>query len=459
MNRWRRTSLGTRLALAIGVLSLVVFAIVGIVLVDRTRHFLESQFDANITKSQQMWAAKSKYQQPLPQSPGWYSATFTVYGGKAMLQQSSQDLPDPDDFARAAEKAVGRNAYFDNVSLRNEGTFRVRACPYGTGQVLVTAASFAEIDNTVSTLVILLASTFAVALIVLVVAGRFVLRKGLRPLSDMAATAHDITSHDLTDSGHLSVRAAGAGGGPEVEELRTSFNVMLDHIDQSLAARTAAEQRLRRFIADASHELRTPLTSIRGYADLFQYAAANEPQEREAHLTKIRAETERMSVLVDDLLLLARLDADSPLRLEDINLVEVASAAADAFVAAHPDYPLDFDAPSNVPVHGDPMRLRQVFDNLLANIARHTPAGTSVEFSVSPAAVATVTDTGPGIPAEHLSRIFDRFYRIDDSRSRNIGGTGLGLSIVHSIVTAHGGTVTVASHPGRTTFTLTVPPM
>jgi two-component system OmpR family sensor kinase len=232
---------------------------------------------------------------------------------------------------------------------------------------------------------------------------------------------------------------------------------MLDHIDNSLAARTAAEHRLRRFIADASHELRTPLTSIRGYADLFRYAAANEPAEREAHLSKIREETERMSVLVDDLLLLARLDSETPLRPEDIDLVEVASAAAQAFVAAHSEYPLNFEAPSRVAAHGDPMRLRQVLDNLLANIARHTPPGTSVELTVSPAAVITITDTGPGIPPEHLARIFDRFYRVDDSRSRNIGGTGLGLAIVHSIITAHGGTVELTSEPGRTTFTLTLP--
>lgn len=276
----------------------------------------------------------------------------------------------------------------------------------------------------------------------------------------MASTAHDITSHDLTDSSHLPVRAQGQGGGPEVEELRTSFNVMLDHIDSSLAARTAAEQRLRRFIADASHELRTPLTSIRGYADLFRYAAANEPAEREAHLAKIREETERMSVLVDDLLLLARLDSETPLRQEEVDLVEVASAAAQAFVAAHPDFPLDFDAPSRVLIQGDGMRLRQVLDNLLTNIARHTPAGTEVELRVSADAVMTVSDTGPGIPPEHQGRIFDRFYRIDDSRNRSIGGgTGLGLSIVHSIVSAHGGTVNLLSSPGRTTFIISLSPL
>jgi two-component system OmpR family sensor kinase len=457
VNRWRRTPLGTRLALAIGLLCLVVFGIVGTVLVLSAQGYLERQFDLTISKNQDSWKSKN-YVPSQPQ--GWYSVAFTVQDGKATPSDEGQaPTEDIADLARVAENGVGKGEYFETVFLGGEGAFRARACarPYSANQVLVTAAPFNDLNGTVSWLLIVSVSVFGAALVVLVVAGRLVLRKGLRPLSEMAGTAHDIATHDLTDSARLPVRANGTGGGPEVEELRTSFNVMLDHIDASLAARTAAEQRLRRFIADASHELRTPLTSIRGYADLFRYAAANEPAERESHLAKIREETERMSVLVDDLLLLARLDSETPLRLEDINLVEVASAAAQAFVAANPDYPLNFEAPSNVPAHADPMRLRQVLDNLLTNIARHTPTGTSVEVTVSPDAVLTITDTGPGMAPEHQNRIFDRFYRIDDSRNRNIGGTGLGLAIVHSIITAHGGTVTLDSEPGRTTFTLTLP--
>ncbi|CAM4033099.1 cell wall metabolism sensor histidine kinase WalK [Kibdelosporangium persicum] len=461
MNRWQRTPLGTRLALALGVLSLVVFGIVGTVLVTSTSDFLARQLDDQIAKTQQeqVPAVRTKWKPPytwyqIRYNPSTGGAEEVAGGGLPPAQDLDQFVELGDDIAKGHETDDYRTIF-----IHGQGSYRARACKLYDGAVLVSAAPINDLSRTVRWLVLLSVGAFGAALVVLVVAGRLVLRRGLRPLSDMASTAHDITSHDLTDSGHLPVRAQGKGGGPEVEELRTSLNVMLDHIDHSLAARTAAEQRLRRFIADASHELRTPLTSIRGYADLFRYAAANEPAEREAHLAKIREETERMSVLVDDLLLLARLDSETPLRREQTDLVEIASAAAQAFVAAHPDYPLNFDAPSRVLIVGDAMRLRQVLDNLLTNIARHTPSGTEVELTVSADAVVIVTDTGPGIPPEHQARIFDRFYRIDDSRSRHIGGTGLGLSIVHSIVSAHGGTVNLSSEPGRTTFIITLTPL
>lgn len=466
MNRWQRTPLGTRLALALGALSLVVFGIVGTVLVIGTREFLERQLDQQLTKTQvdqAMYLNKPPNVAKWKAAQDWKQITYNPATG-AVSPIPGNPLPSDDsvqDLTRLAQDMAGKPEEYRTIFIHDEGAFRARACQIEVNSqpvVLISAAPLSDLNSTMRWLLIVSISAFGAALVVLVVAGRLVLRRGLRPLNDMANTAHDITSHDLTDSGTLPVRANGKGGGPEVEELRSALNVMLDHIDSSLAARTAAEQRLRRFIADASHELRTPLTSIRGYADLFRYAAANEPAEREAHLAKIREETERMSVLVDDLLLLARLDSETPLRLEEIDLVDVASAAAQAFVTAYPDYPLDFEAPSRVTLHGDPMRLRQVLDNLLTNIARHTPAGTSVRLEVTRSAVMIVSDTGPGIPPEHQARIFDRFYRIDDSRNRNIGGTGLGLSIVHSIVTAHGGTVNLSSQPGRTTFIISLNP-
>jgi len=298
-----------------------------------------------------------------------------------------------------------------------------------------------------------------------VVFGRRLLRRGLQPLSDMAHTAHGIASHDLTESAaRLPLRADERGGGPEVEELRTAFNTMLEHIDDSLAVRAEAEQRLRRFVADASHELRTPLMSVRGYADLFQYAAANAPEERDKHLARLRAEAARMGILLDDLLLLARLDAaevEAPLRMRDADLVELAEEAADAFRASHPDHPLTVeDGPESLKLRLDPQRIRQVLDNLLTNAAIHTPVGTPVSISLSAegsSAVVRVTDAGPGIPTADRERVFDRFYRVDKARSRDRGGSGLGLSVANALVRAHGGTIELGGGSGETVFTVRLP--
>jgi two-component system OmpR family sensor kinase len=250
-----------------------------------------------------------------------------------------------------------------------------------------------------------------------------------------------------------------------VHELRTAFNTMLEHIDDSLAVRAEAEQRLRRFVADASHELRTPLMSVRGYADLFQYAAANAPGERDRHLARLRAEAARMGILLDDLLLLARLDAaevETPLRPVEADLVELVDHAADAFRASHPDHPLTVTSgPEELTLRLDPQRIRQVLDNLLTNAAVHTPAGTEVTVAVSVEsgrALVRVADAGPGIPSADRERVFDRFYRVDKARSRDRGGSGLGLAVASSLVRAHGGTIELSGGPGSTVFTVTLPP-
>lgn len=349
--------------------------------------------------------------------------------------------------------------------LRGSGTYRLRACEVEPGVVLVSAAPLRDIEDTVSRLIAIRAVTFALALCALVVAGRALLRRGLLPLSEMARTARGITSHDLTDSARLPVRHDGGKGGPEVEELRTAFNTMPAHIDEALAVRTRAEQRLRRFVPDASHELRTPLMSVRGYADLFQYAAAHGPEERDKHLARLRAEAARMGLLLDDLLLLARLDAaevETPLRLEETDLGDLVRKAVDAFRAAHPGHPLEVTTGSGpVRLRLDPERVRQVLDNLLTNAAVHTPPGTRVEVALeedgSGGAVVRVRDSGPGVPAPDQDRVFDRFYRVDKARSRDRGGSGLGLAVVRSLVAAHGGTVELAGGPGATIFTIRLP--
>ncbi|WP_405730057.1 HAMP domain-containing histidine kinase [Streptomyces sp. NBC_00028] len=470
---YRRMRLGTRLALGLGALALVVFGVVGTVLTTYMRDYLSNQLNEQLSIAQ---VAQSKSIAESGSLAGkkywrWYYAVYDVKDGAPVLRtpEDPTDLPkDVDEFTAVAEVKTAAGGGTDvtrTEHLAGAGEYRLRACEVEPGVILVSAAPMDDIDDTVGQLITVQVIAFGLALLALVLFGRKVLRRGLKPLSDMASTAHGIASHDLTESAaRLPLRADRKGGGPEVEELRTAFNTMLEHIDRSLAVRSEVEQRLRRFVADASHELRTPLMSVRGYADLFQYAAANAPEERDKHLARLRAEAARMGVLLDDLLLLARLDAaevETPLRPADTDLVTLVHDAADAFRAAHPDRPLTVaDGPDSVSLRVDPHRIRQVLDNLLTNAAIHTPAGTPVCLTVSVAAGRArveVIDSGPGIPPADRERVFDRFYRVDKARSRDRGGSGLGLAVARSLVRAHDGTVEVSSEPGRTVFTVTLP--
>ncbi|MDT9695069.1 HAMP domain-containing sensor histidine kinase [Streptomyces sp. P17] len=464
-----RLRLGTRLALGLGVLSLVVFAVVGTALTTYMRDYLSAQLDTQLAQGQ---IAQSKSIANYGTLSGkkyysWFYAVYDVTDGTPVLRRPEDpaDLPeDVEDFtALARAQTAASTEVLRTEHLKGVGEYRLRACEVEPGVVLVSAAPMDDIDDTVGQLVTIQAVTFGLALLALVVAGRSLLRRGLKPLSDMAHTARGITSHDLTDSARLPVRHDGRSGGPEVEELRTAFNTMLEHIDESLAVRAEAEQRLRRFVADASHELRTPLMSVRGYADLFQYAAANAPEERDKHLARLRAEAARMGFLLDDLLLLARLDAaeaETPLRPRETDLVELVQEAADAFRASHADHPLTLTpGPSALPAYVDPQRVRQVLDNLLTNAAMHTPPGTEVSVALSVSggmARIRVADAGPGIPPGDRERVFDRFYRVDKARSRDRGGSGLGLAVASSLIRAHGGTIELSGEPGSTVFTVSL---
>ncbi|MFE0675421.1 sensor histidine kinase [Streptomyces sp. NPDC058867] len=465
-----RLRLGTRLALGLGALALVVFAVVGTALTTYMRDYLSAQLDQQLAQAQ---VAQSRSIADYGTLSGkkyyrWYYAVYDVSDGAPRLRkpEADTDLPaDVDDFTSVARARVDSGGEILRTEhLRGTGLYRLRACEVEPGVVLVSAAPMDDIQDTVTELVTIQAVTFGLALLALVVAGRAMLRRGLRPIGDIARTARGITTHDLTDSARLPVRHDRHGGGPEVEELRTAFNRMLEHIDDSLAVRAEAEQRLRRFVADASHELRTPLMSVRGYADLFQYAAANAPEERDRHLARLRAEAARMGFLLDDLLLLARLDAaevQTPLRLRETDLVALVQEAVDAFRASHAGRPLTVEpGPAELTARVDPQRIRQVLDNLLTNAAVHTPPGTEVRVTVSTAggtARIRVTDAGPGVPEADRERVFDRFYRVDKARSRDRGGSGLGLAVAASLVRAHGGTIDLVCVPGATSFTVSVP--
>ncbi|TDD36045.1 HAMP domain-containing histidine kinase [Actinomadura sp. KC06] len=280
-------------------------------------------------------------------------------------------------------------------------------------------------------------------------------RRATRPLEEIAATAARI------GDGDLGRRLAVHGPKTEVGRLAEALNGMLAQIEASFREREASRDRLRRFVADASHELRTPVATVRGYAELFRRGAADRPEDLAKAMRRIESEAERMGRLVDEMLLLARLDQGRPLEREPVDLAALAAdAVADAAVV-EPDRPLTLEADGPVVVTGDAGRLRQVLDNLLANVRRHTPAGTAATVRVSERdgeAVLEVADEGPGIPADERARVFERFYRADPSRSRDRGGAGLGLSIVAAVAEAHGGRASVADAPGGgAAFTITLP--
>jgi two-component system OmpR family sensor kinase len=282
-----------------------------------------------------------------------------------------------------------------------------------------------------------------------------VLTFSLRPLRRIAETA------DAIAAGSMSERAPVAPSRSEIARVGAALNRMLDEIQAAFAQRDATENRLRRFLADASHELRTPLTSIRGYAELFGREADRRPEDLTRALRAIEAEATRMAQLVDDLLMLARLDEERPLRFEPVAFDEVVQAAAQAAAVVEPGHPVTCALERSIVVAGDAAALRRVVDNLLANARRHTPAGTEVYIGlveVGGDAVLTVADTGPGIPVADRDRIFDRFFRPGGGRSRDHGGTGLGLAIVHAIVTAHHGQVSLRdAQPHGAVFEVRLP--
>jgi two-component system OmpR family sensor kinase len=331
--------------------------------------------------------------------------------------------------------------------------FRVRISSVaGAGQTLIVALPLRDVQNTLDRFRnIELAVTGAVALAV-VALSLWLVRLGLRPLTGMGKTAEAIAAGDL------SQRVAPADDRTEIGRFGQALNTMLGRIESAFAERQASEDRLRRFVADASHELRTPLTSIRGYAELFRRGAATRPDDLAKAMHRIEDEAARMGVLVEELLLLARLDQGRPVERQPVDLTALArDAVADARVV-EPARPLELDVNGPVQVTGDAVRLRQVLDNLLANVRTHTPPETAAAVRVRTDdghAVLEVEDRGPGMSEDETARAFERFYRVDPSRSRDSGGVGLGLS---AIVSAHGGDVRLRSAPGRgATFTVTLP--
>jgi two-component system OmpR family sensor kinase len=349
----------------------------------------------------------------------------------------------------------GDSARYFTVSARDGGTrYRVRAGRDRDGMILVTAKSLADVDATLGRLLWIELLVTGAVLAALGGLGFWVVRLGLRPLDDIGKTAAAIAEGDL------SRRVDRAEARTEVGRLGLALNTMLAQIESAFEQTAASERRLRRFVADASHELRTPLAAVRAYAELFSRGADRRPEDLARAMAGIKREAERMSVLVDDLLLLARLDEGRPLEREPVALDELVGEAVETAVTVDPEREIAFDAVP-APICGDRVRLRQIVDNLLANVRAHTPAGAPARVRVgreNGSALVEVVDTGPGMTPDQTAHAFERFYRADASRSRARGGVGLGLSIVAAVAEAHGGSASAESELGSgTTFRIALP--
>ena len=324
--------------------------------------------------------------------------------------------------------------------------------PSSLGSVIV-AQSLSDFDKTTRQIGIVFLIIGGLVLLFIAFASRQVIKLSMKPLEKIEATAEKIAAGDL------SARLENFEPDTEVGRLSTSLNQMLSRIEESFAARTESEGKLRRFVADASHELRTPLTSIRGFAELHRQGAVPEGEKTRELISRIEKESMRMGSLVEDLLMLARIDQSREIVMADVDLSTLIKEAVTSAQVAGPEHPITSDIAHDVHTQGDSDKIYQVVTNLLANARAHTPAGTAIHvatYSTDDGTYVKVADKGPGLTTEDQQHIFERFYRVDTSRQRSSSdGSGLGLSIVDEVMKAHGGSVSVSSEPGNgATFTL-----
>jgi two-component system, OmpR family, sensor kinase len=384
-------------------------------------------------------------------APGSYAAVIRADGSIALAQRFGTGVPGKALAAQALDAPVGVStvAGYRIAVLSSEGT------PLPPGDKLVIAMPLSDVDSTLNRLVLLEVVVGLAVLAGVAALAYLLVRRELRPLERIEETAATIAAGDL------SRRVDGENGSTEVGSLARSLNVMLEQIEAAFEERRRSETRLRRFVGDASHELRTPLTAVRGFAELFRHGAATRPADLALAMDRIESEAERMGVLVDDLLLLANLDQGRPLELGAVDLNTVLAEMVSDHALLHPGWPISFVTEGGREVQADELSIRQAVGNLLSNARGHTPEGTDVVVRLSTSGgerLIDVEDSGPGVPDEHLEDIFDRFFRVDTSRSRASGGSGLGLSITAAIAAAHGGGAEAFPRDGGgTTFRIALP--
>ena len=429
----------------------------------------------------------------------WHNMGIATVIGSASHKMSSADEKALRSLTPSQTGSLGAASSNPNIPTSNPniptstrdltdagGTFLLTAVtePDGDGAVYITGLPLSTLHDTLRRVALAEAAVFGAVLLLAGAGGTLWVRFSLRPLRRVAATASQVAELPLeSDEVELPAGVPDTDPATETGQVGLAFNRMLGHVQTALRRRAASEARLRRFAADASHELRTPLSAIRGYAELALRHPGDSPEQVIHALGRVLSESTRMSVLVDELLLLARLDAGRPLASGPVDMTRlVIDATSDARVA-RPGHRWVLELPDDpVLVSGDEHRLHQVLANVLSNAGKHTPDGATVTVRVgdalpdagsAPAAqtvrrgalpapprlVVSVTDNGPGIPPDLLPDLFERFTRADTSRSRttSASSTGLGLAIVDAVVAAHGGAVLVTSRPGQTTFAIALP--
>ncbi|GAA1301019.1 sensor histidine kinase [Streptomyces javensis] len=472
---WPPRTLRARLTAGLVVLLAVASLAVGLTTVFALEGFLVRRLDQQLTAAGGRFPASLEHGERHPDAdnaPDTRGQSDRTFGAR-LLRGTTTDAAVVRDQTDAAVPLTGADRRVlaglpvdgdgHGVRLSALGGYRVVAVHGDDGDVLVTGLPLRPVEETVHRLEIVESVVFGSALLATGVAGALWVRLSLRPLRRVTTTAAGVAELPLA-SGEVAMPPPVPDTDPrtEVGQVGTALNRMLGHVGDALARRQASEERLRHFAADASHELRTPVASVRGHAELALRHPGPVPDEVRHALERIQAESERMSTLVDDLLLLARLDAGRPLARRPVDLTRLVLDATGDARAAGPGHHWTLElAEEPVTVLGDEHRLQQVVGNLLTNARTHTPPGTRVTVRLRPAGADwvefSVADDGPGVPESLQDEVFERFARADPGRARTAGGTGLGLAIVRAVTAAHGGTVLLTSRPGATVFRARLP--
>ncbi|MCC3761716.1 HAMP domain-containing histidine kinase [Glycomyces sp. TRM65418] len=445
----------TKIAAAMAVLLIVAVSIIGFVTVQTVSNHLIDQVDHKLRGLIEQGGIRSDPTTPDRVPYNEFAVMIFDEGGEFVLAAPAGYKAAPYSLPDVASPP-SESGYFTVDSADGRMTYRAVTLADIDATVndvdgtytIVVATSMEGVEATSATLTKTVVITGVVVAAMGILAAWIITRRGLRVVDHMVADAETVAS------GHIGHRITAADPHTEMGRLSSALNRMVSRLTDAIAERDRQHGRLRQFVADAGHELRTPLTAIGGYVQLYQSGAAAQGEKLDRAMDRIGSENARLAKLVDDLMVLSRLDEEVGGDRELVELTQLAQDAVDDSEVADPTHPVTLHAAQAVTVVANEGQLRQVLVNLLTNARVHTPSGTAIDVSVEVDrgwAVMRVRDHGPGIPAEHRQKVFDRFYRADPSRSRATGGSGLGLSIVSSIVAAHGGRIDLESEEGQGT--------